>query len=130
MTADAHRFRTVLGREIVDAWGSDEFLASLRKDPVRILSGYGLQPPPHLRISVHADTNLIEHVIANPEWLAKHGPGLMQKLKNEPNAALESLGYNLVDGVEYKVLFNSNEHMNIIIPRKPSYYECSIEKIR
>ena len=130
MAADAYKFRAILGRVNVDAWGSDEFLASLRKDPVRILSTYGPHPPQRLRISVHADTGLVEHVIAKPEWMGKHGPGIVQKLKNEPRAALESLGYKLVDGVEYKILINSNEHMNIIIPRKPSCYEYSIEKIR
>lgn len=129
MTADAYKFRAILGQIIVAAWDSDEFLASLQKDPRRILGGYGLQPPPGLQVSIYADTVSIRHVIARPEW-GSHGPDFMQKLQREPAAALESIGYTVQDNVEYRVLFNANDHMNIVIPRKPPRHECSIEKIR
>lgn len=129
MTTDAYKFEVILGRIIVAAWNSKEFLALLQKDPRRIMGGHGLQPPPGLQISIHADTASTKHVIARPEWDG-HGPGFMQKLQREPKATLESIGYTVHEGIEYKVLFNTNNHTNIVIPRKPSHHECSIEKIR
>ena len=127
---DAYKFRAVMGRLIVDAWASEELMRVLQMNPKRVLSDRGLHPPSYVNISVHRDTDRIEYVIAQPGWAGKYGPGIMQKLIDSPRSALESVGLRVRDGVEYKVLFNSNEHVNIIIPRKPLYYECSIEKIR
>lgn len=114
---------------IAEAWKSDEFLAQLAREPARAFSQYGLHPPPHLKISVHIDTNNIQHIIARQEWL-KYGNEFVGRLKTEPKVALESIGFNVKNHISYNVLFNTANHMNIVIPRKPSYFDSSVEKIR
>ena len=123
-------FRTKLGEIIVAAWADSKLLSTLQKDPKHVFKSFGLNPPEELNISIHVNDHDTEHVIADTAWRNKYGPDFMLRLNKDSKTTLKSIGYGVVEGVDYKILFNTSSHMNIIIPRKPSYYECSIEQIR
>lgn len=130
MSADANLFRALLGRMIADAWQGETIATRLRQDPLEVLAEYGLHPPPGRRIAVHFDTDAIQHIIADPGWAQRYGQDIFRKLAEDPKATLQKLGLPVKDGVEYRVLSNTMNSMNIVIPRKPSRHECSVQHLR
>ena len=129
MSTEEFKFKTMFARIFVKVWTEKGFFESLKKAPLPVLNAHGLHPPAGLNISIHMDNNITHHVVANPEW-SKHGQQFIAKLNSSPKEALASIGYNIVDHVNYVILYNNNNLMNIVIPQKPSYDICFIEKIR
>lgn len=124
------KFRVMLANIVASSWDDSDFLTSLQRNPVRVLNEFGLHPPPELKLSVHVDTLTLKHINGDPQWINKFGEAFMSKLNTSPNEALASIGYELKENVDYKIVFNSSNLMNIIIPLRPAFNECAIEKIR
>ena len=130
MSSVDYQFRAILANIIATAWDDSNFLASLQSNPIKVLNEYGLHPPTGLKLSIYVDTPTLKHIIGDPQWVNKFGKDFLNKTDSAPKEALALAGHALVENVDYKIVFQSNNLMNIVVPTRPTFNECAIEKIR